>query len=397
MFVRVLPLVAAALVAAVPVTASAQLRARLLASGFDRPNSVVVDPFVPGAVYVVDQIGKIRTFFNGVERATPFLDISSLVSGGYDERGLLSMAIPPDGATTGRVFINFTNRTGAGNTVIRRYTRSAADPMVANPASAFDLQFPAMGGGRQGFIVQDFQNHNGGNLVFGPDGYLYIGMGDGGSGGDPQLNGQRNDSLLGKMLRIDVDTQSNVAPFYTIPADNPTFGGTRNEIWAKGLRNPWRFSFDRLTGNLFIGDVGQDSREEINFQARASRGGENYGWNVMEGTACFSNAAVSIGAPPCNDLSYTRPIVEYSHASGHCSVTGGYVYRGTKITGLNAAYVYGDFCSGTIWAARLTNNVWTVEELPIRASNLSTFGEDSNGEFYLATLDGTLSQFVVMR
>jgi glucose/arabinose dehydrogenase len=353
MFVRVLPLVAAALVAAMPATASAQLRARLLASGFDRPNTVVVDPFVPGAIHVVDQVGKIRTFFNGVERATPFLDISNLVSGGYDERGLLGMAIPPDGATTGRVFINFTDRTGAGNTVIRRYTRSAADPMVADPASAFDLQFPAMGGGRQAFITQDFQNHNGGNLAFGPDGYLYIGMGDGGSGNDPNNRAQTATTLLGKMLRLDVS--GNPPNGYTIPPTNPTFpvANALPEIWAFGLRNPWRYSFDDFgpgaTNALLIGDVGQGDREEIDYEP-AGQGGRNYGWRVYEGN--IDNPNITPEAPAYTPVQ--PPAFAYNHTIG-AAVTGGYVYRGSALgAAYQGRYFYADCVSGRVWSLQIT-------------------------------------------
>jgi glucose/arabinose dehydrogenase len=325
--------------------------------------------------------GRIVIWDGAQVLATPFLDIGTLVQSG-GEQGLLSVAFHPQYATNGLFFVNYTN-TG-GDTVIARY-RVSSDPNVADTSSGVILLT----------IPQPFSNHNGGQLQFGPDGLLYIGMGDGGSGGDPQLNGQRDDTLLGKMLRIDVNAASATPPFHAIPATNPTFAGRRNEVWAKGLRNPWRFSFDRVTGDLYIGDVGQDAHEEIDFQPAASRGGENYGWNVMEGLSCFSTAAATLGAPPCNDPRLTLPIVDYGHDNGNCSVTGGYVYRGTRVSGLQGIYVYGDFCSGILWGARQENSAWAVRTFTPRAANLTTFGEDAAGELYLATLDGTLFRVVL--
>ncbi len=288
MLVRILPLVVAAVCSVATAHAQPALRARLLGQGFTRPIAVVVDPVVAGAEHVVQQNGLVLTFVNGAPRPTPFLDLTSVVTEIQDERGLLGMAFPPDAAATGRVFVNFTNRSGAGNTVVARFTRSAADPLVADPASRFDLIWPAAGGGRQPFITQPFANHNGGNLAFGPDGYLYIGMGDGGAGDDPDNLAQTPTSLLGKMLRIDV--AGNPANGYSIPPGNPGFTmvippitNALPEIWAFGLRNPWRYSFDNVgpgaSGARVIGDVGQSAREEINYEP-VGRPGRNYGWII---------------------------------------------------------------------------------------------------------------------
>src|SRR4030095_15339060 len=256
---------------------------------------------------VVEQEGRIRIVKSQTLLSTPFLDISARVSC-CGERGLLSVAFPPNYANKGHFYVNYTNNDG--NTVIARY-RVTSDPDVANLNSEEILLT----------IEQPFANHNGGQIAFGPDGYLYIGMGDGGSAGDPQGNGQRPETLLGKLLRIDVE--SGMTP-YAVPSNNP-FVQSRfyhGEIWALGLRNPWRFSFDRQTGDLYLGDVGQGSYEEINFQSRASFGGENYGWNIMEGKHCFNSDS-------CNQTGLVLPIVEYSHSEG-CSVTGGVVYRGQQ-------------------------------------------------------------------
>ena len=230
-------------------------------------------------------------------------------------------------------------------------------------------------------IAQPFSNHNGGQLRFGPDGYLYIGMGDGGSGGDPQNNGQNRGTLLGKLLRVDVD--SNPVQV-SIPPDNPfvNTSGARAEIWALGLRNPWRFTFDRATGDLWIGDVGQNTYEEIDFQPASSRGGENYGWNVMEGLHCFRAG--------CSAVGLSLPVAEYSHADG-CSVTGGFVYRGRVSPGLRGTYIYGDYCSGRIWGLERQGSEWVQRPLLSSGFSISTFGEDEAGEVYIANAgNGTI-------
>jgi glucose/arabinose dehydrogenase len=293
----------------------------------------------------------------------PFLNISSLTTTD-GERGLLSIAFHPSYRTNGFFYVNYTNLTGA--TVIARYHVSA-NPDVADPVSASILLT----------IPQPFANHNGGQLQFGPDGYLYIGMGDGGSGGDPLDNGQNLGALLGKMLRIDVD---GAFP-YAVPADNPFLStpGARSEIWAYGFRNPWRFSFDRQTGDLFIGDVGEASFEEVDFQAAASTGGENYGWRLMEATHCFDPAS------NCNDGSLTLPVIEYPHAAGDCSISAGYRYRGTASPNLSGIYFYADFCSGKIWGATETSpGVFSSELLVDTELAITAFGEDEQGELYVA-------------
>jgi hypothetical protein len=261
---------------------------------------------------------------------------------------------------------------------VSAFDRNAADPFSAAILLAID---------------QPYTNHNGGQLQFGPDGDLYIGMGDGGSANDPQCHAQSSDSLLGKMLRIDVNRNVDRAPYYGIPAENPYVSTTGPaEAWAYGLRNPWRFSFDRLTGDLFIGDVGQGAREEIDYQPLTSRGGQNYGWKIMEGTICGAGGNSGCTGPVavCGDPSYTLPILEYTHDDGNCSVTGGYVYRGRAIPDLAGSYLYGDFCSGRIWAASQQSGTWSPVLLPINLPQLTTFGEDASGELYAGTSSGAL-------
>jgi hypothetical protein len=291
---------------------------------------------------------------------TPFLDIAPIVSC-CGERGLLSVAFHPQYAVNGRFYVNYTNT--SGHTVIARYSVSG-NPNLADPASGSVLLT----------VMQPFSNHNGGQLQFGPDGYLYIGMGDGGSAGDPNDLAQDPATLLGKMLRIDVD---GGVP-YAVPATNPFVGvpGVLDEIWALGLRNPWRFSFDRATGDLFIADVGQNSWEEVDFQPTGSPGGENYGWRRMEGSDCFN--------PPsgCNDGSLVLPIAEYSHSLG-CSITGGYRYRGPQFPHLRGFYLYGDYCSGRIWGTSERAGSWTTAELVDTTFTISAFGEDEAGELYV--------------
>ena len=392
MFVRILPLLVAALVTALPSAAHAQLRARLLASGFNRPNGIVFDPVVPGAIHVVDQAGSIRVFVNGGLRATPFLDLSTVVSTG-GEQGLLGMAFPPNAAATGRVFVHFTN--ASGNSVVARFTRSAGDPLVLDPASRFDLKWPAAGGGRQGFISQPYENHNGGHLAFGPDGYLYIGMGDGGSGDDPPNNAQTPGTLLGKMLRIDVSVANSDTIGYAIPPGQPTFGTMTPalpEIWAFGLRNPWRYNFDDLgtgaTNALFIADVGQGDREEINIEP-AGQGGRNYGWRVYEGT--LENTRVPALGPAY--LPLQSPSFEYTHAVGQ-AITGGFVYRGSALgVAYRGRYFYADCVQGKIFSLPFTIDGGTGEAVVGPNTDHTTdmggpfqcvgaFARDPNGELY---------------
>jgi len=319
-------------------------------------------------LFVVSQDGYVRLLRNGVLQATPFLDIHTKVSC-CGERGLLSIAFPP-GYTSKRYFyVNYTDT--AGTTVVARY-RLTDDVDVADAASEEVILR----------VAQPYSNHNGGQLAFGPDGYLYIGMGDGGSGGDPQNNGQSMTTLLGKILRIDVEQPSpNGTPTpYVIPASNPPSDGTpgyRREIWASGVRNPWRFSFDRLTGDLYIGDVGQGAWEEIDFQPSSSPGGENYGWRVMEGAHCYNPSS-------CNPAGFTLPVWEYAHGTGDCSVSGGFVYRGSAYACLHGTYVYGDYCSGRIWGLRRVGNVWSNAILSDAPFNITSFGEDEVGNLWVA-------------
>lgn len=320
--------------------------------------------------------GRIVIFSGGAVLPNPFLDIRSLVDTD-GEGGLLSAAFHPRFAQNGFVFVNYTDR-ASFDTIVARYQVSAGNPNQADPGSARVLLR----------IDQPFSNHNGGQIQFGPDGYLYIGMGDGGAANDPDCRAQRGDTLLGKMLRIDVDQSVNSAPFYGIPADNPFRSGNDgipDEIWASGFRNPWRFSFDRSTGDLYVGDVGQGQREEIDRQPASSNGGENYGWKVMEGTLCFSTASCPGTTPPCNSSALTLPILEYQNAGDNCSVIGGYVYRGTAVPQLAGHYVFGDLCSGQIWAARMNGSAWQVWRAAEVAQNLIAFGEDRRGELYVAT------------
>ena len=346
-----------------------------IASGLTRPLYVTHAGDGSGRLFIVEQGGLIKIWQDGAVLDTPFLDVSELISqearsADYTERGLLGLAFHPDFAANGQFFINYTERQNHG-TVVARYTVSADDPNRADPASEVQLLY----------VPQPYGNHNGGHMVFGPDGYLYISLGDGGSGGDPQGNGQNLGTLLGTLLRIDV----NVEDGYAIPPDNPFVGNdaARPEIWAWGLRNAWRFSFDRETGDLYIADVGQYSWEEVSFQPAGSPGGENYGWNAYEGTHEFS------GNPPASDV--VMPILEYGHSNGRCSITGGYVYRGADVPGLQGVYFYGDWCTGTIWTAwQGEDGVWQSQVSLESGRRISSFGEDEDGELYVVDHGGAL-------
>jgi uncharacterized protein (TIGR03437 family) len=301
-----------------------------------------------GRIYVVEQQGRIRILRDGRLLDRPFLDINSKVlSGG--ERGLLSVAFPPGYASKGYFYIDYTDQPN-GNTVVARY-RITSDPELADPASE-QILFT---------VTQPFANHNGGMLAFSPhDGHLYIGMGDGGSAGDPQNNGQNPQSLLGKLLRMDTESGN--------PAPSP-------EIWALGLRNPWRFSFDRDTGDLWVGDVGQDRYEEIDFQPAATGAGVNYGWRRMEGLHCYETG--------CSMDGLTLPVFEYDHSQG-CSVTGGYLYRGKRWPALRGWYIFADYCSGNLWALQLQNSAAAAQIVMRSGFNITSFGEDEQGELYFA-------------
>lgn len=336
------------------------------ASGFTQPVQVTHAGDGSGVLYVVEQVGRIRTIRNGTVDASPFLDIAGrLIAGG--ESGLLGLAFSPDYAANGRFYVNYT-RTPDGATVVARFLATGT-PRVADPSSEEVLLV----------IAQPFANHNGGQIRFGPDGFLYIGMGDGGSGGDPDNNAQNPSTLLGKMLRIDVE--SGAAP-YAIPPSNPFVGtaGFLGEIWALGFRNPWRFSFDRLTGDLYIGDVGQSGFEEVDFQPAGSPGGENYGWRIMEGNHCFGGAV-------CDPTGLVPPVAEYDHSQG-CAVTGGTVYRGSAHPALTGVYFYADFCSGRIFGLLRDGPSWQSETLLIVPLAISSFGEDEAGNLYVTDHGG---------
>ncbi len=347
--------------------AAVEIGAVPIVSGLASPVALAHAGDGSGRLFIVLQEGQVVIFDGNQLLATPFLDITSFVSC-CGERGLLSVAFHPNYPINGFFYVNYTDSNG--NTVIARYTVSA-DPDVADPNSGVIVLT----------ISQPFSNHNGGQLQFGPDGYLYIGMGDGGSGGDPQNNAQQLNTLLGKMLRIDVDSGLP----YAIPSDNPFVGdpSALDEIWSLGLRNPWRFSFDRLTGDLFVADVGQSAWEEVNAQPAGSSGAENYGWRLMEGNHCF-NPSVN-----CNDGTLTLPIIEYDHSLG-CSITGGYRYRGSEILELEGTYLYADFCSGRIWGANEDGiGGWVTNELSHTNFSITTFGEDEAGEIYFAHYDSS--------
>jgi len=340
-----------------------QLRFIKVLSGLALPVHVTHAGDGSGRLFIVEQRGRIRIAKNGALLAQAFLDIQDRVSC-CGERGLLSVAFPPGYATKGYFYVNYTNT--AGNTVVARY-RITANPDVADAASESIVLT----------VNQPYSNHNGGQLAFSPrDGYLYIGMGDGGSSGDPQNNGQTPSVLLGKMLRIDVE--SGATP-YAIPPSNPFLNNAayRQEIWATGMRNPWRFSFDRDTHDLYIADVGQNQYEEVNVQPAASAGGENYGWNVTEGLHCY-------GQSTCSMTGFTMPVAEYDHTSGGCSVSGGFVYRGTRWPDAKGIYFYGDYCNGKVWGLRRISNQWQSSLLATTGYSIATFGEDQNGELYVA-------------
>jgi len=314
-----------------------------------------------GRLFIVEKPGRILILKGGQLLPTPFLDISAEVDSRYTEQGLLGLAFHPNYARSGLFYVNYTD--GKGNTVIARFHVSAGNPDLADPKSEMDILH----------VDQPYNNHNGGGLAFGPDGYLYIGLGDGGSEGDPLLNGQNLHTLLGKMLRVDVDHGNP----YAIPADNPfAKGGGLPEIWEYGLRNPWRFSFDRLTGDLYIADVGQDAWEEIDFVPSGSPGGMNYGWSFYEGMHPYK------GQPPAN-ASFTWPVSEYSHADG-CSVTGGNVYRGAALPEWQGVYFYGDYCSGNIWGLlQSSGSASQAKILFTTSAQITSFGMDEAGEIYL--------------
>jgi glucose/arabinose dehydrogenase len=328
-------------------------------------------------MYAVGQYGVISVVSaDGSIQEQAFLDIDARVKSG-SEQGLLGLAFHPDYQSNGRFFVNYTDLNG--DTVVSEFARAGTAGAVVADAGSERILLT---------IDQPFANHNGGMIAFGADGYLYIGMGDGGSGGDPLGNGQAPTTLLGKMLRIDVDSGDP----YGIPADNPFVDGPAlPEIWSLGLRNPWRFSFDRETGAMFIGDVGQGSREEVDAEA-AGAGGRNYGWNIMEGDICFLTV-------PCDNSGLTMPVAVNDRSRGECAITGGYVYRGALYPELTGAYVFSDYCTGTLWAldAQVAVDDGTAEAFQLGESGfqVSSFGEDESGELYLVNLHGEIYRLVL--
>ena len=344
-----------------------------IATGLADPLGVVDAGDSSGRLFIVLQGGQVVILANGNVLDTPFLDIRERVRSG-DERGLLGLVFHPQFQANGFFYVNYTDL--QGHTVISRFQVSSVANIADNQSELILLT-----------IEQPFANHNGGQIQFGPDEFLYIGTGDGGAGGDPQNRAQNLGDLLGKMLRIDVngdDFPTDPERNYTIPANNPFINnpGALNEIWAYGLRNPWRFSFDHLTGALFIGDVGQGVWEEIDRQPLTSSGGENYGWRSMEGKHCFNPEENC----PLDGL--TLPIVEYPHNLDNeflgCAVIGGYQYRGMAIPQLFGMYIYGDFCSGKIWAAHESNGEWETEILLDSGRLITSFGEDQNGSLFVS-------------
>lgn len=336
---------------------------RSFMDGFDNPLSLTHAG--DERLFIAEQEGLIWIIENGQRINEPFLDIRDLVGTDGNERGFLGIAFHSEYEQTGRFFVNYTDL--RGNTTISSFLVSS-DPNKADPTSeSIVLNIP-----------QPFSNHNGGGMAFGPDGYLYIGTGDGGSGGDPNGFGQNLNILLGKMLRLDIDSQQP----YAIPDDNPFIDKDGlGEIWAYGLRNPWRFSFDALLGDLYVGDVGQNAWEEVNFQFADSHGGLNYGWNVMEGSHAFSEG---------DQTGLTLPVAEYDHSQG-CSITGGVVVRDSQLPRWGGVYLYGDYCSGQIWGLiRDEGGEWTNLALYESGARISSFGLDSSNRVYLVDHGGTI-------
>jgi glucose/arabinose dehydrogenase len=358
----------------------------LVAGNLDSPVHITHSGDGSGRLFVVEQPGMIKILLNGSIQGT-FLDISDRVRSIGNEEGLLSLAFPPGyGPSLPYFYVYYTQQDG--NNIVSRFSISV-NPDLADPTSEekiLVLPHPT------------FSNHNGGQIAFGPDDYLYIATGDGGGGGDPQDNAQNPGLLLGKLLRIDVSegkyppingvfmlylplsykSGSSTPTAYSIPPDNPFVGspGFQEEIWALGLRNPWRFSFDRQTGDLYIADVGQDNFEEVNFQPALSAGGENYGWDVMEGVGCYSGAT-------CDQSGFVLPVFTYPTDTG-CSITGGFVYRGTDYPALQGVYFAADYCSGYIWGLQQSGSSWENTQLLDTGFRISSFGEDETGELYLA-------------
>ncbi len=345
-----------------------------VAAGFAFPLYLTA-PAGDARLFVVEKGGLVRIVKDGAILGTPFLEVSALVSNG-GEQGLLGLAFDPQYAANGRFFVSYTNR--AGDNVLASYQVSSDADRADAASAAIRLT-----------VEQPYDNHNGGHIAFGPDGYLYMGIGDGGSGGDPDGHGQSRNDLLGSLLRLDVSGATG----YSVPAGNPFVGtaGARGELWDWGLRNPWRFSFDRSTGDLYIGDVGQSEREEVDVSAAAAGGGKglNYGWNIMEGTRCYN-------AGSCDMTGLTLPVLDYTHSDG-CSVTGGFVYRGAAIPALAGTYLYSDYCGGWVRSFRYSGGMATETgtwDALAPGGNVPSFGEDGAGELYVLSSSGGVYRIV---
>jgi glucose/arabinose dehydrogenase len=360
---------------ATPASAAAtKITVITIATGINTPVDLQQPRDGTSRLFVVEKAGTIRIVQNGTVQAVPFLDITSKVDSLPGEMGLLGLAFHPGYAQNHRFFVHYDRDVnGQLQSVISEFAASTSDPGRADPSSEHILLT----------VNQPFTNHKGGQMAFGPDGFLYIALGDGGSEGDPQGNGQNRQTLLGKILRINVDATAPGTQ-YAIPADNPFLDRSGlPEIWAYGLRNPWRFSFDRYTGRLFAGDVGGDQREEVDIIER----GANYGWNIMEGSLCLN--------PPsgCNSTGLILPIAEYDHSEGN-AIIGGYVYAGNAIPSLQHAYVFGDLGTGKIWTLRETSTgSWNRTLLLNANAQISSFGQDEAGEVYILQLSGTVLRF----
>jgi len=382
---------AAALVAvAAPAAASSltQIAAQLVVTGVTEP-LYGISPDGDARLFLVERAGRIVILESGAIRPTPFLDVTDRVLLA-SERGFLGLAFDPDYASNGRFFVYYTNLDS--DMVLSRFTVSA-DPNVADPTETILLT-----------VAEPAVNHNGGTVTFGPDGFLYLGLGDGGGSNDPAERAQNLSELLGKMLRLDVGVPPLPGSIpgpggtYAIPADNPFVGvaGARAEIWALGLRNPYRFSFDRETGDLWIADVGQGAIEEIDFEPADDPGGRNYGWDVEEGSTC--NTVDPAPAPPCGDPSLTRPVHEYGHTGGNCSVTGGFVHRG-GVPAVEGHYLFGDYCSGRVWSLdggtlQVTERTAELGAAGAQTNQLAGFGEDGLGNTYVVLRNGRIYRIV---
>lgn len=332
-------------------------------SGVQSPIGIANAGDGSGRLFIIEQGGIIRFSENGQLSDQPFLNIKDRVGANGSERGLLGLAFHPKYKENGYFYVNYTGKDG--NSVVSRFTASGNE---ADPTSEKKL----LG------VPQPFPNHNGGSVAFGPDGYLYLGFGDGGSGGDPLGNGQALTTFLGKILRIDVDSGDP----YSVPIDNPFMtGNVAHEVWAYGLRNPWRFSFDTVTGDMYIADVGQNQWEEVDFLRAGLPGGVNFGWNAMEGSHPYAGS---------NSDTFLGPIAEYSHSEGGCSITGGYVYRGAALPEWQGVYLYGDYCSGKIWGLHQDVAGWQTSEMFQTGANISSFGVDENGEIYFSDYGGEI-------